>query len=132
MLQAACKTPRETARNDVEEASPLSSKAFAVACLSAIAIAACGCSGDSDPGAQFRAAFKEKFEAQPWHRHVTGMDVVDGHLEIATDLEAEESKTSRAICGAASNLALDRGELGDVFDGVQMMDSDGVEMGGCG
>src|SRR6188768_4411420 len=85
-----------------------------VAGLSAIAIAASGCSGDSDaeaesppattteqvetqPPAQstvniarFRAAFKKRYETAPsallWYHHVTGMEMVDGALEIATDL----------------------------------------------
>jgi len=50
----------------------VSPKAIAVAGLIAIAIAASGCSGDSDPEAEFRAAFEKEFSAAPWYHHITG------------------------------------------------------------
>ena len=138
----------------------MSSKAFAVAGLSAIAIAAGGCSGDSDAEAEsppatttgqvetqppaestvniarFRAAFKKRYETAPsallWYHHVTGMGMVDGALEIATDLAPPDSSSvGPEICQAASNLAIDLGELGDRIKWVSVMGSDGVGLGGC-
>ena len=51
----------------------MSPKAIAVAGLSAIAIAASGCGGDSDSGAELSAAFKKGFGEAPWYHHVTGV-----------------------------------------------------------
>ena len=66
----------------------MSPKAIAVAGLSAIAIAASGCSGDSDPEAEFRAAFKKSFGEAPWYHHITGM-------EVAAETVAPPSKSQR-------------------------------------
>ena len=141
----------------------MSSKAFAVAGLSAIAIAAGGCSGDSDAEAEsppattteqvetqrpappavdiakFRAAFKERFgtpgDEASWWGHIIGMKMDYGDyqiLEIATDLAPPDSSSvGPEICQAASNLAIDLGELGDRIKWVSVMGSDGVGLGGC-
>jgi hypothetical protein len=138
----------------------VSRKAIAVAGLSALAIAASGCSKDSDPEAEsppattteqvetqrpappavdiarFRAAFKKRYETAPsallWYHHVTRMEMVDGSLEIATDLAPPDSSSvGPEICQAASNLAIDLGELGDGIKWVTVMGSDGVGLGSC-
>ena len=90
----------------------MSPKAIAVAGLSAIALAAGGCSGDSDaeaesppattteqvetqPPAQslvnitkLRAEFKERFgtppNEAPWYRHITAINWANDQLEIKT------------------------------------------------
>ena len=116
----------------------VSLKATAVAGLSAIAIAASGCSGDSDSEAEsiskFSAAFEERFGSPgneaPWYQHITARMGDDGYFKITTDLN-EWNDTAGVICGAASTLALDLGELGDGIKGVIVTDSDGVELGGC-
>jgi hypothetical protein len=107
----------------------VSPKAIVVAGLSAIAIAASGCSGDSDPEAEFRAAFKKSFGEATWYHHITGMKMADGFLEITTDLDPKSDSVSRTICGTAMHFALDSNAEG--IDGVQMRGSDGVPMGGC-
>lgn len=117
----------------------MSLKAIAVAGLSAIAIAASGCGGGSESEAEkFRASFEERYGSPEneatWYRHITGMRMGDdGYLRITTDLapESEWSETSGVICGAASKLALDLGVLGDGIEGVYMVGSDGVQLGGC-
>ena len=96
--------------NPTEEACVVSPKAIAVAGLSALAIAAGGCSGDSDAEAEsppvttteqvetqrpappavdiakFRAAFKERFgtpgNETPWYHHITGMKMDYGDYQI--------------------------------------------------
>ena len=143
-------------------------KAVAVAVLSSVAIAAGGCSGDPDVEAEglpptttervetepskqprldvakFRAAFKKRFATAPsallWYDHVTGMEVVDGNLEIATDLEPEktlpgfslnyDNATAREICGAGMGFALESA-AGDGITGVIVKDSAGVGLAGC-
>lgn len=109
-------------------------RAVAVAVLSSIAIAASGCGGDSDPEAEFRAAFEKEFSAAPWYHHITAMEVKDGTLEITTDLDSpsKAGEIERGICGRAATLALDLGVLGDLFRGVVTTGSDGAELGGCG
>jgi len=109
----------------------VSRKAVAVAGLSAIAIAASGCGGDSDPEAEFRTAFKKRFGQTTWYHHITGMEVADGRLKITTDHDSKSARRGTASsvpCGVAFRFALDHG-LGD---GVVLIASDGVEMGGCG
>ena len=116
----------------------MSPKAIAVAGLSAIAIAGSGCGGDSDPEAKFRAAFEKKFSAAPWYHHITGIEVKDRWLEVTTDLgpesawdgESEWSGTSRVICRAAYEVAIDN-EAIDGGEGVGVMGRDGVGLGGC-
>ena len=110
----------------------MSLKAIAVAGLSAIAIAASGCSGDSDPEAEFRAAFEKKFSAAPWYHHITGMEMTTpGRIEVETKLDpASDSKSEgvpcRAIWHLAAELLEENGELSVVVIG-----SDGKELGGC-
>ena len=114
----------------------VSLKAIAVAGLSAIAIAiaASGCSGDSDGEAEsiskFSAAFEERFGSPgneaPWYQHITARMGDDGYFKITTDLN-EWNDTAGVICGAASTLALDLGELGDGIKGVIVTDSGGVQ-----
>ena len=114
----------------------VSPKAIAVAGLSAIALAAGGCSGGSESEAEkFRASFEERYGSPEneatWYRHITGMRMGDdGYFKITTDLN-EANDTAGTICGAASKLALELGELGDGIEGVIVMGSDGVELGGC-
>ena len=74
----------------------MSPKAIAVAGLSAIAVAASGCGGDSDPEAEFRAAFEKEFSAAPWYPHITGIEVADEsdrpHIKVTTDLGPENNR----------------------------------------
>ena len=105
----------------------VSPKAVAVAGLSAIAIAAGGCGGDSDPDAEFRAAFEERFGETPWYQHITGMEV-DGWLKITTDVDSNSGSRGGVPCGVVFRFALDHG----VNDGVELIASDGVSLGGCG
>ena len=83
----------------------MSPKAIAVAGLSALAVAASGCSGDSDPEAEFRVAFKKKFSAAPWYHHITGMEVTDAsgrpHIEVSTDLGPGTARPRRATQDSA-------------------------------
>jgi hypothetical protein len=130
-----------------------------VAGLSAIAMAASGCLGDSDaeaesppatttaqvktqPRAQsavdiakFRAAFKETYGDQPWYGQITGMKMAGRTLEIATKLDpgssTDEDSDGPAICHAGAKLALDFGELGDGIESVTVLLSDGVGLGSC-
>jgi hypothetical protein len=124
------------------------------------AIAASGCRGDSDPEAEsrrattteqvetrpaaqpagdiakFRAAFEERFGAPgseaSWYGHVTGLEMADGKLEIATDLGPEDDgdETLRAICLAAINFAFDV-EAGDGIETAAVLGSDGAPLGQC-
>ena len=119
----------------------MSPKAIAVAGLSALAIAASGCGGDSE--AEFRAAFKKKFGEAPWYHHITGIEVNDkaGNVtavNVTTDLgpesawdgESEWSGTSGVICRAAYGVAIETGAI-DGGEGVGVMGRDGVGLGGC-
>ena len=126
--------------------------------LSAIAMAASGCLGDSEaeaesppamttaqvetkPPAQsavdiakFRAAFKEAFGERPWYGQITGMKMAGRTLEIATKLDpgsTHEDSDGPAICQAGANLAIDFGELGDGIEWVTVLGSDGVGLGSC-
>jgi hypothetical protein len=106
-------------------------------------IAASGCSGDSeaDDVSTFRAAFKETYGSphpKQWYDLVTGMKMDDAAgwertLRITTTLHPTESNlVARGICGAATKLALDLGVLGDEFDFVSVVGSDGMRLGNCG
>jgi hypothetical protein len=117
-------------RNPTEEACRVSPKAIAVVGLSPIAIAASGCGGDSDPEAEFRSAFEKEFSAAPWYHHITGMEVVDGRLEITTDLGPGNGETAGTICGAAIKFAFDSGAV-DEFPTGYVMGSDGVGLSSC-
>ena len=86
---------------------------------------------------KFRAAYKEAYGTPPspmhWYRLITGMKMTGEWLDITTKLDAGSSdRPARAICGAASKLALDSGVLGNGIEGVRVMGSDGMELGGCG
>lgn len=117
----------------------MSPKAIAVVGLSPIAIAASGCGGDSDPEAEFRAAFKEKFGEATWYRHITGIKVKDRALNVKTDLgpesawdgEGEWSETSGVICRAVFGVAIETGALDGGEGGVGVTGRDGVGLGLC-
>src|SRR5580765_6058125 len=100
--------------------------------MSAIAIAASGCSGDSDPEAEFRAAFEKKFSAAPWYHHITGMEVADAsgrsHIEVTTDLGPGDGQPDRGFCGAVRDFAFDSGAY-DEIPTVTVIGADGVERG---
>ena len=128
-----------------------------VAGLSAIAIAASGCSGDSDaeaesapattteqvetqPPAQptvdiskFRAAFKETFgtppDERPWYGLITGMKMGRENvtIEITTKVESLSDRVMSEICEAVFALA---SEMGNGIEAVRVIGSDGGD-GGC-
>lgn len=114
----------------------MSPKSIAVASLSAIAVAAGGCGGDSDPEAKFRAAFEKEFSDATWYDHVTGMEVTDGsgrpRIEVTTDLGPESNGTeeARTICLAAINFAVDSGAYDEIATG-HVIGSDGEGLGDC-
>ena len=137
----------------------VSRRAVVVVGLSAIALAASGCSGDSEaeaesppvttteqvetepPGqatvdiAEFRAAIEESFGASgyetSWYGHVTGMKMAHGRLEIATNLDpVRDQETARMVCLAAIRFALDT-EVGDGIETAAVFASDGKPLGGC-
>src|SRR6476619_3389335 len=99
--------------------------------MSAIAIAARGCGGDSDPEAEFRAAFEKKVSAAPWYHHIAGIEVKDKGLDVTTELgpesawdgEGEWSGTSGVICRAAYGVAIETGAI-DGGEGVGVMGRD--------
>lgn len=108
----------------------VSPKAIAVAGLSALAIAASGCSGDSDSGAEVSAAFKERFGEAPWYQHVTGVNMSSEHsnwLVVTTDVDEVSDTLQGAICQAGFSLD---NEVDDRIEAVQVISSDG-EDGGC-
>ena len=109
----------------------VSRKAIAVAGLSAIALAASGCSGDSDAEAEFSAAFKKDFSTAPWIHHVTGVKLSSEQstLEVTTDLDEVSDTLTGAICRAGFRVADDR-EVGDGIEAFVVSGSDGSE-GGC-
>jgi hypothetical protein len=114
----------------------VSGRAIAVAGLSAIALAASGCGGDSDPEAEFSAAFKKKFGEAPWYHQITGIKVKDGSLVLRTDLAPKRPITSRdfdavgVICGAAWGVATETGAI-DSGEFVNVKDRDGVGILSC-
>jgi hypothetical protein len=127
----------------------VSRKAIVVAGLSAIAIAASGCTGDSDAEAEgppattteqvdiskFRAAIEESFGASgyetSWYGHVTGMKVGPHRtLEIATDVDPGDDETAGTICGAAMRFAYNS-EAGDGLEGARVFGSDGMALSNC-
>jgi hypothetical protein len=118
------------------EACVASRKAIAVAGLSAIAIAASGCGGDSDREAEFRAAFEKEFSAAPWIHHITGIKVKDGSLVLRTDLAPKRPVGGRdfdavgVICGAAWGFAIEKEAIH--HEGwVHVKDRDGVGILSC-
>ena len=111
----------------------MSRKAIAVAGLSAIAIAAGGCSGDSDSDGELSAAFKKDFSTAPWIHHITGVKKMSSEhpnsLEVTTDLHKASDTLTGAICEAGFQFADDH-EVGDGIEAVHIINSDGSE-GGC-
>jgi hypothetical protein len=128
-------------QDPTEEACGVSRKGIAAAGLSAIALAASGCSGGSESEVEkFPASFEDLYGSPDneatWYRHVTGTRMADdGYFKITTDLGPENDEESemsgKVICGAASKLALDLGELGDGITGVIVIGSDGGMVVGC-
>jgi len=114
----------------------VSPKTIAVAGLSAIAFAASGCGGDSDPDAEFRAAFEKEFSAAPWYHHITGIEVKDGsgrpHIKVTTELGRKSNGTEpmRTICLAAINFAFESVAVDEIPEGT-VTGSDGVGLGFC-
>jgi len=134
------------------------SRIIVVAGLSAIAMAASGCLGDSDAEAEsqpattteqvetrppaeptvdiakFRAAFREAFgtppDERPWYGLITGMKMARRTLEITTKVDPGSTSAARTICGAAMRFALDS-EAGEGIESVRVLGSDGVALGGC-
>jgi len=114
----------------------VSPKTIAVAGLSAIAIAASGCSGDSDPEAEFRAAFEKEFGAAPWYHHITGIKVKDDGFVLRTDLAPKrpvggsDFDAVGVICRAAWGVATETGAI-DSGEFVNVKDRDGVGILSC-
>jgi hypothetical protein len=118
----------------------VSRKAIVVAGLSAIAMAASGCSGGSDAEAEgpvditkLRAELKERFgtppNEAPWYRHITAINWSTGQtLEVTTDLDESESR--RIPCGLLWKFAFEQADKPNTL-GVVVVGSDGVEFGGC-
>jgi hypothetical protein len=118
----------------------VSPKAIAITGLSAIAIAAGGCSGGSDFEAQgrgditkLRAELKERFgtppNEAPWYRHITGINWANGQVEITTDLEEGSELLGGDMCGKVFGLAFEQvGEPPELS--VAVVDSEG-NVGGC-
>ena len=109
----------------------MSPKAIAVAGLSALAVAAGGCGGDSESGAEFSAAFKKDFSTAPWIHHITGVKLSSSSptLEVTTDLDEVSDTLTGAICHAGFQFADDH-EVGDGIEAVRVIRSDGKD-GGC-
>ena len=124
-------TKRRTTYHPLRRARLVSLRAIAVAGLSAIALAASGCSGDSDSGAELSAAFEKRFGEAPWYDHVTEVKMDPENpttiLVVTTDFSGNDS-LSETICRAAFDFAVD--EVGDEIEAVGMVDSEGKE-GGC-
>ena len=124
----------------------MSPKAIAVAGLSAIALAAGGCSGDSDAEAgspvdvtKLRAEFKERFgtpgNEAPWYRRITAINWANGQLEVTTDLSPDEYQASGppTPCVEIFNLASEQlEEPGETALIVAVFGPGGVRMGSCG
>ena len=121
----------------------MSRRAVVVVGLSAIALGASGCSGDSQAEAESPpvttteqvAAIEESFGASgyetSWYGHVTGMKMAHGRLEIATNLDpVRDQETARMVCLAAIKFALDS-EVGDGVETAAVFASDGTPLGGC-
>jgi len=99
--------------------------------MSAIALAASGCGGDSDPDAEFRAAFKKKFGVAPRYHHITGIKVKDGSLVLRTDFAPKSDFDAvGAICGEAYGVAIETGAI-DSGEFVNVKDRDGVGILSC-
>jgi hypothetical protein len=125
----------------------MSRKAITVAGLCALAIAASGCSGDSNAEAEspvditkLRAEFKERFgtppNEAPWYRHITAINMANGRLQITTDLGPEayggSDKLRGAICGEPLRLAFEQAEPRTIDLIAEVFGSGGVALGACG
>jgi hypothetical protein len=94
-------------------------------------MAASGCGGDSDSGADLSAAFKKDFSTAPWIDHITGVKTSSEYptaLVVTTDLHKAGDLTG-AICHAGFQFADDH-EVGDGIEAVVVIGPDGEE-GGC-
>lgn len=121
-------------------------KAIAVAVLSSIAIAAGGCSGNSDAEAEspvditkLRAEFKERFgtppNEAPWYRHITAINWANGYLEVTTDFTPEETNALGypSPCQEIWKLTSEQLEEPDETALiVAVFDAEGVRQGSCG
>ena len=135
-----------------------SRKAIAVAGLSAIALAASGCSGDSDTEAEstpattteqvktqppaelaldiakFRAAFKERYgtpgDEASWWGHITGMKMSSVNSRTL-EISTDLEKIGLRLQGMMCHAAFDvAGGAGNRIEAVIVKTSDGEE-GGC-
>ena len=117
----------------------MSRRAIVVAGLSAIAIAASGCSGGSDAEAEspvditkLRAEVTERFgtppNEAPWYRHITAINWANGRVEVTTDLDERESR--RIPCGLLWKLAFEQADKPSNL-WVVVVGTDGVEFGAC-
>jgi hypothetical protein len=113
--------------------------------VSAIALAAAGCTGDSDAEAEsrgditkLRAELKERFgtppNVAPWYRHITAINWANGQpdgyrqVKVTTDLD-KGIEFPGEMCGAVFGLALKQvGEPPELS--VAIVDSEG-NVGGC-
>ena len=123
----------------------MSRRAIVVAGLSAIAIAASGCSGGSDAEAEspvditkLRAEVTERFgtppNEAPWYRHITAINWANDKLEIRTDLRKEDEasvETLAAICQEPLKLALEQQEEPENVDLTGRVFGVGGAFGGC-
>ena len=123
------------------------SKAVAVAVLISIAIAAGGCRGGSEAEAEgpvditkLRAEYKERFGVPPnvvapeWYAHTTAINMVNGRLEITTDLTPEEYAASdilREACAQPLGLAFELAEPDTIELTAAVFGVGGVPLGGC-
>ena len=138
----------------------MSRKAIAVAGLSAIALAASGCNGDSDTEAEstpattteqvktqppsaldiakFRAAFKERYgtpgDEASWWGHITGIkvpSVKEGHRTL--EIRTDLDEIGGGLLGVLCNAGFAVARDSGAFEGseaVLVKTSDGEE-GGC-
>jgi len=119
----------------------VSRRAIVVAGLSAIAIAASGCSGGSDAEAEspvditkLRAEVTEHFgtppNEAPWYRHITAINLgANGQqLRVTTDLDERESR--RIPCGLLWKLAFEQADKPSNL-WVVVVGTGGVEFGAC-
>jgi hypothetical protein len=116
----------------------VSPTAVAVAGLSAIAIAASGCSGDSGAETdspiditELRAEFKQRYGEAPWYKKVAAIEWADGRIEVTTDLD-EATEASAPPCGDLRDLAFELADDPTAIGGVVVVGSGGAELRGCG
>ncbi|MGL6279154.1 MAG: hypothetical protein ACRC50_06320 [Gaiella sp.] len=119
--------------------------AIVAAGLSAIAIAASGCTGGSEGEAEgrpvdvtrLRTELKERFgtppNEAPWYRHIVAITMFDGRLEITTDLNPDEYRDdlTRAVCLEPLKLALEQAEPQTIDLTARVFGPGQVAMGAC-